>query len=87
MLVLDHGFAVPLHASDPRRHHLAGVKLDQHGGVRLQLFHRNGESEVVEHEELQLQVVQLGQRESTNLFQTSVHGCHKSQKGDHSTFA
>lgn len=40
-----------------RSHYLSGVELDQHRGVRLQVFHWNGEPEVVEKKELQLEMV------------------------------
>ena len=40
-------------------HNLSRVELHQHGPVRFELLHGNGESEVVEEEKLNLQVIEL----------------------------
>lgn len=40
-------------------HDLAGIELDKHGAIRLELFHRNREAEVIQMEELQFQMIQL----------------------------
>lgn len=56
----------------PRSHHFSGVEFNEHRGVCLQLFHWNGKSEVVEHQKLEFQVVQLRQRKSTNLSMVNI---------------
>lgn len=48
--------------------HLAGIELHQHSSIRLQLRDRNRESEVVQQQELQLQVIQFRQWQTTNLY-------------------
>lgn len=49
------------------RNHFARVELDEHGPVCLHFLERNRKAEVVEQEELQLEVVELDQRQTTNL--------------------
>jgi hypothetical protein len=51
----------------PLCEHLAGIKLDQHGGIRLEVLDGHGQAEVVEEEELQLEVVEFGQGEAADL--------------------
>lgn len=46
---------------------LAGVVFHQHGAVCFQLFYGDGEPEVVEEEELELQVVELDEGEAADL--------------------
>lgn len=43
MLLLDHDFS--------------SVELDKHSAICFKLFHRNGQSKIVQKQELQLQVV------------------------------
>lgn len=43
------------------------IKFNQHGPISLKLLHRNRKSKVVKKEELQLQVVEFGQRKAPNL--------------------
>ncbi len=43
------------------------IELDEHGGVRLEVFDGNCKPEVVENEELQLEVVQFGKRKTADL--------------------
>ena len=43
------------------------VELHQHRGVCLEIFDGNSEAEIIEKEELELEVVQFGERETTNL--------------------
>ncbi len=43
------------------------VELDQHVGIGFQVFHRNGESEVIEYKELQFEMVQFRQGKSSDL--------------------
>lgn len=50
------------------RHHLSSVKLYEHRGVGLEVLDRHRESKLVEHEELNLQMVELCQRQPTHLF-------------------
>lgn len=54
-----HGILLSCAGRRSLRYDLPGVELDQHGRVSLQIFHRNGQPEVVEHEKLELQMVQL----------------------------
>ena len=46
---------------------LASVVFHQHGAVGFQLFHGDGEPEVVEEQELELQVVELDEGEAADL--------------------
>lgn len=41
---------------------LPGVKLHKHGCVSLEVFYRNGKSEIIEEEELKLEMVEFGKR-------------------------
>jgi hypothetical protein len=41
------------------RDDFSGVELDEHGAVGFELFHGNGEPEIVEKEELEFEVVEL----------------------------
>jgi hypothetical protein len=50
------------------RNNLSSVKLDQHRSIRLQLLNRNRETKIVEKQKLQLEVVELSKRKTTNLF-------------------
>lgn len=43
------------------------IKLNQHGGIGLQVFHRNSQAKVVEQQELKFEVVQFSQGETANL--------------------
>lgn len=56
---------------------LTCVELDQHGSVGLQFLYWNGKSEVIEHEELKLEMVQFHQRKAANLYakQYDESGC------------
>lgn len=65
----------------PRSHDFSGVKFNKHRGVCLQLFHWNSKSEVVEHQELEFQVVQLRQGESTNLSTINIKAKEKKNQG------
>lgn len=47
---------------------LAGVVFYQHGAVCFQLFYRDGETEVVQEEELELQVVELDEGQAADLW-------------------
>lgn len=46
---------------------LPRVELHQHGRVRLKIFDSDGESEVIQDEELNLEMVELCQGETTDL--------------------
>jgi hypothetical protein len=50
------------------RNNLSSIKLDQHRSIRLQLLNRNRETKIVEKQKLQLEVVELSKRKTTNLF-------------------
>lgn len=47
---------------------LVGVEFHQHGAVSLELLNRDGESEIVQKEELQLEMVELEKGEAADLF-------------------
>ena len=49
------------------RDDLARVKLDEHGGVCLEVLDGDGETEVVEEEELEFEMVQLREGQPANL--------------------
>lgn len=49
------------------RNHFAGVELNQHGAVGFDFFDRHRKAEVVQEEELQLKVVELGKRQAADL--------------------
>lgn len=49
-------------------HNLPRVEFDQHRPIRLQLLHRDGEAEIVQQQELELEVVELDEREAPDLF-------------------
>jgi hypothetical protein len=49
------------------RDDLAGIELDKHGRVHLQVFHGDGETEIVEDEELKFEVVEFGEGEASDL--------------------
>jgi len=46
---------------------LAGVELDEHSRVDLEILNGHGKAEVVEQEELQLEVVELGEGKAADL--------------------
>ena len=48
-------------------YNFASIELDQHGAICLEFLYRNGETEVVEDEELKLEVVELDQGEASDL--------------------
>ncbi len=48
-------------------HDLTGIEFYQHRGVALELLDGNGQPKVVEDEELELEMVELGKRQTTNL--------------------
>jgi hypothetical protein len=48
-------------------HDLPGVELDKHRAISFELFNRNAETEVVQDEELQLEVVKFDQRQASDL--------------------
>ena len=52
------------------RNNLARVKLDEHRAVCFNLFDRDRKAEVIEEEELQLKVVELGKRQAADLRQS-----------------
>lgn len=45
----------------------SSVELDEHGSICLEVLDRNGEAEVVQKKELELQVVELCQRKAADL--------------------
>jgi hypothetical protein len=47
------------HSALSLRDDFSGVELDEHGAVGFELFHGNGEPEIVEKEELEFEVVEL----------------------------
>ena len=47
--------------------HLARIELDEHGRISFEVFHRHSEAKVVEDEELYLEVVEFGERETADL--------------------
>jgi hypothetical protein len=47
----------------------SGVELDEHCAVRLEFFNGNAEAKVVQHQELEFEVVEFYLRETTDLFQ------------------
>lgn len=51
----------------PLGHNLSCVEFYEHCAIRLQFFDGNGQSEVVQKEELKFQVVQLHQWKTANL--------------------
>lgn len=53
--------------ADAFGHYLAGIEFYQHRGIALELLDGNGQSKVVENEELELQVIKFGKRQTTNL--------------------
>lgn len=55
-----------------RGNNFASVKLDQHRGVRLQVFHWDGKSKVVEEKELELQVIEFNKWQTPNLLRVSI---------------
>lgn len=57
-----HGFRSLLLGND-----LARIELDEHRAVGFNLLDGHGESEIVEKKELQFQMVELRERQSTNL--------------------
>lgn len=65
-IALDHTLRVVLR-SRLLGHYFPRVKLDEHGRVRIEVLHRHEQPEVVEEEELHLEVVELGEREATDL--------------------
>ena len=46
---------------------LARVEVHQHRAVRLEFLDGDGEAEIIEEEELQLQMIELEQREASDL--------------------
>lgn len=48
-------------------HNFSGVEFNKHSRIRLQVFHGDCESKVVQYEELDLEMVQLCQGKSANL--------------------
>lgn len=48
--------------------HLPRIKLNKHGRVSLEVLHRDGETEIVEEEKLEFEVVQFGKRKPSDLF-------------------
>ena len=65
-----------------RSHDLPGVELDQHRGVRLQVFHWYGESKVVKKEELQFEVVEFDKWEAADLQEGSVRDAQGKRRGE-----
>ncbi len=43
------------------------VELDKHGGIRFEVFDRDSKPEVVEDEELELEMIQLGKGQTSDL--------------------
>lgn len=58
--------------SRPLGNHFPSIEFDQHGRVSLQIFHLNSEAEVVEKQELDFKVIQLGKGKAADLSGTSV---------------
>ena len=48
-------------------HDFSRVELDKHGAVCFKLLHRNGQSKIVQEEELQLQVIELCKGKTSDL--------------------
>ena len=75
--MITHVHAIPSRAADSGMkmllsslllgHNLAGIELNEHGAICFELLHRNGETEVVEDQELKLKMVELNQRQTSNL--------------------
>ena len=59
-----HGFGRFLLSND-----FPGVELDKHGSIRLDLLDGHRQAEVIQEQELKLQVVKLGQRQSSDLLE------------------
>lgn len=49
-------------------HNFPGVEFHKHRPVCFELFHWNGEAEIIQNQELKLKVVELDQGKSSNLF-------------------
>lgn len=60
-------FGGRLFDADTLGHYLAGIEFYQHRGIALELLDGNGQSKVVENEELELQVIKFGKWQATNL--------------------
>lgn len=67
--LLQSGRASPLLRDD-----LARVELHQHGPVSLDLLDGDRQAEIVQQEELQLEVVQLGEGQAADLFHKNTLG-------------
>ena len=59
---------------------LSCVEFYQHCGICLEVLDRDGESEVIKEEELQLQVIKFGQRETSDLGIASVSNGRQDDK-------
>lgn len=65
------------------RDDLPRVKLDQHGPVRLHLFEGNRQSEVVEDEELELEVVEFDEGKPADLARRNNQHGKERETGGH----